>query len=58
MEVEAGLAAICRLSAFANKFSIFFAKVFANTNNACIFVLPNGTNRAGKKIKDDLRNRI
>ena len=27
---------------------IFFTKVFANTNNALIFVLPNGINREGK----------
>lgn len=48
MKVEAELAAFCRISAFANKFSIFFAKVFANTNNPLIFVLSNAIKRAGK----------
>lgn len=52
MKSSAELAAFCRLLAFANKFSIFFAKVLAYTNSARIFVLPNAMKRAGKKTSN------
>lgn len=49
MKGSAGLAAfIC----IRKLFFTFLVKVFANTNNAPIFVLPNAMKRAGKTKKN------